>query len=218
MPQVSADGKTYRIPVKKGVYFHDDPCFEKGKGRELTAGDFVYALKRIADVKVKSKNWYIFDGRVAGLDDFREYTKGCAKDQVDYSRPVEGLYAEDDFTLVFKLNRPWPQLIYWLAYIPTAPMAKEAVDYYGKEDIVKHPVGTGPFMLKQWHRGVYLEAVRNPNYRENVYPSEGEPGDAEAGLLADAGKQLPFIDRVFWRVVVEDQPRWLLLMRGDIDD
>ncbi len=216
MPDIRDDGKTYRIPVKKGVYFHDDPCFPDGKGRQLTAHDFVFAFKRLADVKVKSKNWYIFKGRIVGLDDFRNYTKTCSKDGVDYARPVEGLYAEDDFTFVIKLNRPWPQLIYWLAFLPTVPMAKEAVDYY-MEDIVKHPVGTGPFILKQWHRGVYLEAVRNPNYRQDFYPSEGNPGDAEAGLLADAGKQVPFIDRVFWRVIVEDQPRWLLLMRGDID-
>ncbi len=216
MPEVSEDGKTYRIPIKQGVYFHDDPCFPDGKGRQLTAHDFVYALKRIADVKVQSKSWFIFDGRVAGLDAFRQYSKSCQKGQVDYTRPVAGLYAENDFTLIFKLTRPWPQLIYWLAYVPTSPMAKEAVDYYA-EDIVKHPVGTGPYILKQWHRGVYLEAVRNPNYRKCLYPSEGEPGDAEAGYLRDAGQQVPFIDRVFWRVVVEDQPRWLLLMRGDID-
>ena len=216
MPEISDEGTTYRIPVKRGVYFHDDICFPNGKGRELTAHDFVFALKRLTNVKVQSKNWYIFDGRILELDDFREYTKGCAKGEVDYASPVEGLYAEDDFTLVIKLHRPWPQLIYWLAYLPTAPMAKEAVDYYGP-DIVKHPIGTAPYVLKQWHRGIYLEAERNPNYREVLYPSEGESGDMEAGLLADAGKRLPFIDRVFWRVVVEDQPRWLLLMRGDID-
>lgn len=216
MPTVSDDGMTYRIGIKQGVFFHDDPCFPDGKGRQLTAHDFVYALKRIANVKTQSKSWFIFDGRVVGLDDFREYTKTCQKWKVDYSKPVEGLSAADDFTLVLKLTRPWPQLIYWLAYVPTAPMAKEAVDYYG-EDIVTHPVGTGPFILKKWYRGVYMEAVRNPNYRVNLYPSEGAPGDAEAGLLADAGKCLPFIDRVYWRVIVEDQPRWLLLMRGDID-
>jgi ABC-type transport system substrate-binding protein len=216
MPDVSGDGQTYRIPVKKGVFFHDDDCFPGGKGRQLTAHDFVYAFKRIADVKVQSKSWYIFDGRIIGLDDFREYSMGCARGEVDYDRPVEGLYAEDDFTFVIKLHRPWPQLIYWLAFLPTAPMAKEAVDYYGP-DIVKHPVGTGPYMLKEWHRGVYLEAVRNPNYRDVFYPSDGMPEDGPADLLADAGQRLPFIDRVFWRVVVEDQPRWLLLMRGDID-
>jgi oligopeptide transport system substrate-binding protein len=216
MPQISDDGTIYRIPVKQGVYFHDDPCFPDGKGRELTARDFVFSFKRTANVKTRSKSWYIFDGRIIGLDDFREYTKGCEGGKVDYDRPVEGVYAEDDFTLVIKLHRPWPQLIYWLAYLPTAPMAKEAVDYYGP-DIVKHPVGTGPYILKKWYRGIYLEAVRNPNYRPVYYPPEGMPEDVAAGLLDDAGKRLPFIDRVFWRVVVEDQPRWLLLMRGDID-
>ena len=216
MPDISDDGTIYRIPIRQGVYFHDDPCFPGGKGRQLTAHDFVYAFKRIANVKVQSKSWYIFDSRVVGLDDFREYSKSCQKGQVDYNKSVAGLYAEDDFTFVIKLNRPWPQLIYWLAYLPTAPMAKEAVDHYG-EDIVKHPVGTGPYILKQWHRGIYIEAERNPNYRQVYYPSEGMQDDTSAGLLADAGKQLPFIDRVFWRVVVEDQPRWLLLMRGDID-
>ena len=216
MPQISEDGRTYRITIKQNVHYHDDPCFPDGKGRLLKAADFVYAWKRIADVKVRSKNWWIFNGRVVGLDDFREYTKTCKKGEIDYSRPVEGLYAEDDFTLVVQLIEPWPQLIYWLAHLPTAPMAHEAVDYYGP-DIVRHPVGTGAFMLKEWHRGVYLEAVRNPNYNHMRYPTEGMPEDVEAGLLDDAGKSLPFIDRVIWRVINEDQPRWLLLMRGEID-
>lgn len=216
MPHISDDGLLYRIPIRKDVYFHDDPCFPEGKGRKLQADDFIFALKRLANVKTRSKNWYIFDGRVVGLDAFREYTKTCPKDAVDYDRLVEGLCAEDDFTLVIKLTRPWPQLIYWLAFSPTSPMAREAVDHYGP-DISRHPVGTGAFMLKKWYKGVYVEAVRNPNYYETFYPLEGMPEDNEAGLLEDAGKRLPFIDRIIWRIMEEDQPRWLLLMKGDID-
>ena len=217
MPTISDDGKTYTIQIKPGVHFHDDPCFKDGQGRELTAEDFVYAWKRIANVKTRSKNWWIFNGRIAGLDDFREYSKTCPTDEVDYNRPVEGLAAADDYTLVIKLVAPWPQLIYWLSHVPTAPIAKEAVDFYGKDDISRHPVGTGAFVLKKWHRGVYIEAVRNPHYNHIKYPAEGLPEDEAAGLLQDAGKDLPFIDRVIWRVINEDQPRWLLLMRGDID-
>jgi ABC-type transport system substrate-binding protein len=216
MPQISEDGLVYHISIRQDVFFQDDSCFPNGKGRSLKAQDFVYAWKRIANVKTRSKNWWIFDGKIVGLNDFRAYTKTVAKEAVDYERPVEGLCAADDFTIVIKLTRPWPQFIFWLAFLPSAPMAKEAVDYYG-EDIVKHPVGTGAFQLKQWHRGVYIEAVRNPTFRADFYPSEGAPGDTEAGLLVDAGKRLPFADRVIWRVVTEDQPRWLLLMRGEID-
>jgi len=216
MPQVSADGLTYTIKIKKGVYFADDACFEGGKGRELKAGDFVFAWKRIADIKYLSKNWWIFDNRLVGLDEFREYTKTCRRPaDVDYSRPVEGLQTPDDYTLVIKLTKPWPQITYILAHQPTAPVAKEAVDYYGK-DIINHPVGTGPFRLNLWHRGSYIEFVRNKNFRGEFYPSDGEKGDFEQGYLDDAGKEMPMVDRIVMMIVQEDPPRWFLFLQGKI--
>jgi len=217
MPQSSPDGLTYTIKIKKGVYFADDRCFEGAKGRELKASDFVFAWKRIADIKYLSKNWWIFDNKIVGLDEFREYTKSCKRAaDVDYSREVEGLAASDDYTLVIKVKKPWPQIIYLLAHLPTAPIAKEAVDYYGK-DIINHPVGTGPFKLKLWHRGSYIELVKNPNFRGEAYPSEGEVGDFEEGYQADAGKQIPMVDRILMMIVQEDPPRWFLFMQGKID-
>lgn len=216
MPQISEDGRTYIIPIRRDVYFHDDPCFPNGKGRNLIAEDFIYAWKRIADIKVVSKNWWILDGRIRGLNEFREYTKTCRRGQADYSRPVEGLTALDDYTLRIQLIDPWPQLVYILSYISTAPMAKEAVDYYG-DDIQNRAVGTGAYILKEWSKGSHVEAVRNRRYRQDFYPSEGMPEDIDAGLLADAGKPVPFIDRIIWRIVEEDQPRWLLFKQGRID-
>ncbi len=218
MPQVSADLLTYTIRIKQGVRFQDDPCFAGGKGRELKADDFVYAIKRIANVKYRSQNWPAFNERIAGLDDFREYTKQFADEwAVDYSADVAGLQALDDYTLQITLTRPWPQLIESvLSDTSTAPMPKEAVDYY-RGNIRNRPVGTGPYRLKTWRRGSYIDLVRNENWRGEVYPSEGEEGDAEAGLLADAGKPIPFADRIIFRIIEEDQPRWLLFMRGELD-
>jgi len=217
MPQVSDDMLTYTIKIKKGVYFHDDPCFQAGYGRELRASDFIYSCKRIANIKYLSKNWWIFEDRIVGLDEFREYTKTCqSEEDVDYSRPVEGLQAPDNYTLVIKLKKPWPQLIYVLAFKATA-VAKEAVDYYG-QDITSHPVGTGPFMLRTWHRSSYIDLVRNPNFRKDYYPAEGQEQDAEKDLLDDTGKRLPFVDRVIFRIIEENQPRWFLFLRGQIDN
>ena len=217
MPQRSEDGLTYTIRIKKGVYFADDACFENGRGRELKAGDFIYAWKRIADIKYLSRNWWIFDGRIAGLDEFREYSKGCRRAcDVDYSRQVEGLQSPDDYTLVIKLKKPWPQIVYMLAHLPTAPIAREAVEYYGK-DIINHPVGTGPYMLKKWHRGSYIELVKNPNFRQEFYPSQGESRDKEAGLLADAGRRLPLTERIVMVLVQEDPPGWFLFLQGKTD-
>lgn len=217
MPFVSKDGLAYTIKIKKGVRFADDVCFNDGKGRELRAGDFVFAWKRIADIKYLSKNWWIFDNKIVGLDEFREYTKTCKRTaDVDYNSPVEGLQTPDDYTLVIKLKKPWPQIVYLLAHLPTAPMAQEAVEYYGK-DIINHPVGTGPYKLKRWHKGSYIEMVKNPIFRDEFYPSEGEPNDARNGLLADAGKKLPLTNRLVTVLIQEDPPQWFLFLQGKID-
>lgn len=218
MPQISDDKLTYTIKIKKGVLFHDDECFPDGKGREVIAGDFIFAIKRIANIKYLSQNWSIFNDKIVGLDKFREYTKTCKKQEdIDFSRPIEGLQSPDDHTLVIKLKRPWPQLMtYALSDSATAPVAKEVVDRYGK-DIMSHPVGTGPFRLKKWARRSYIELERNPTFRGELYPSEGEPGDAEAGYLDDAGKMMPFADRIIWTVIEEDQPRWFLFLQGKTD-
>jgi ABC-type transport system substrate-binding protein len=217
MPSVSDGGLTYTIKIKKGVYFTDDVCFAGGKGRELVADDFIYAWKRIANIKYLSKNWWIFDSRIVGLDEFREYTKTCAKaSDVDYNTPVDGLQTPDKYTLVIKLKKQWPQITYLLAHLPTAPMAKEAVDYYGKS-IINHPVGTGAYKLKQWHRGSFIEMVKNPSFRDEFYPSEGEPEDLKNGMLADAGKKLPLTNRIVSVLVQEDTSQWFLFMQGKID-
>jgi len=218
MPELSEDKLTCSVKIKKGVYFQDDACFPNGKGRELKASDFVYSLKRTADIKNLSPNWSVLEDKIVGLDEFREYTKSCkSAADVDYSRPIEGLQTSDGYTLVVKLRRPWPQLVdNMMADVRDAPVAREAVERYGR-DIVSHPVGTGPFMLKDWKRGSYIELVRNPSFRGEPYPSEGEPGDAEAGLLDDAGKVMPFADRIVWRIIEEEQPAWFLFLQGKLD-
>ncbi|MHC4259546.1 MAG: ABC transporter substrate-binding protein, partial [Planctomycetota bacterium] len=112
MPEVSEDRLTYTIKIKQGVYFADDKCFPNGKGRELKASDFVFAWKRVANIKYLSPNWWVFDDKVIGLDEFREYTKTCKSQfDTDYSRDVEGLQTPDDYTIVIRLKKPWPQLI-----------------------------------------------------------------------------------------------------------
>lgn len=218
MPQVSTDRLVYAIKIKKGVRFQDDACFANGKGRELKARDFVFSIKRIANIKYLSPSWSLFDDRIVGLDEFREYTKGCKSEfDVDYLNQVEGLSTPDDYTIVIKLKKPWPQLLAAaLADISTAPVAKEAIDYYGK-DIINHPVGTGPYKLNVWRRDSYIELVSNPTFRGELYPAEGEASDQEAGYLDDAGKPIPFADRILWTVIEEYQPTWLLFLQGKID-
>ena len=218
MPDISEENLVYTIPIKKGVVFQDDPCFEEngGKGRELTAEDVVFSLKRNADVRNRSLGWWLFDGRIKGLNEFREKTVGA--DELDiYKEEVEGLKAIDRYTLRIELNEPYPQFIYVLTMSFGAVVAREAVKFYGDE-FLNHPVGTGAFILKEWIRGSKLVLEKSPTFREEYYPEEGEEGDREAGLLKDSGKRLPLVDRLEIAILTEEQPRWLEFLSGNLDE
>ncbi|MFH1422597.1 MAG: ABC transporter substrate-binding protein, partial [Planctomycetota bacterium] len=216
MPIISEDKLVYTIPIKKGVYFQDAPCFTttNGKGRELTADDFVYSFKRLADTKTSPEGFWIFKNKIIGINEF--YEASMSEKPTDYSAEIEGLTAIDRYTLQLKLTEPYPQLLWILTMTYTAAVPREAVEYYG-EEFINYPVGTGPFILKQWNHWHSIILERNKNYRSDFYPSTGEPSDKEAGLLADAGKKLPLADKVIYSIIKEDQPRWLYFLSGYVD-
>ena len=172
MPEVRADGLVYRFRIRRGIRFVDDPCFAAsgGAGRELVAEDFIYAFKRLADVKTQPTGWWIFDGKIVGLDAF--YKASATENGVDYDRPVEGLRAPDPYTLEIELTGPYPQLLYVLAMTYTSAVAREAVEHYG-EEFLNHPVGTGPYRLERWARGSKVVLVRNPRLARRDLPRDG---------------------------------------------
>ncbi len=220
MPEVSEDGLTYTFSIRSDVYFQNDPCFTEtgGTGRAVRAGDFVYAIKRVADVKNASGGYWVFDDRIRGLDAFREASR--ADGPTDYDRPVEGLQAPDDRTLRIRLKEPYPQLLYVLTMQYAAAVPREAVEYYG-DAFGQNPVGTGPFLLEDWKRNYRVEYRRNPRWEEtgriDRYPRQGTPADRAAGRLADAGRPLPLADGVIDYVVGDEQTRWLMFLRGQFD-
>jgi len=214
MPKISRDGLTYTFKIKSNVKFADDACFPGGKGRDVLASDFIYSWKRAADPVNNAETYWIFEGKIKGLEEWREAAKKSGK--ADYAASVEGLQAPDDHTLIVKLVRPYPQFLYVLTMHASLVVPHEAVDKYSAE-FLNHPVGTGPFMLKEWQHNAKIVLVRNPNHRQDLYPSEGEPNDQANGYLADAGKQLPFVDKLTFVEEIEDQPRWLNFMKGVSD-
>jgi oligopeptide transport system substrate-binding protein len=214
MPEVSKDGLTYTIKIKKGVVFRDHPVFEGGKGREITGKDVIYSWLRIADPKNPSGSMWLFEGHIKGLDQWREIQKKLP--ETNYDAYPEGFELVDSHTVEIKLLHKFPQLLYILAMAQTVVVPKEAVTKLGK-DFARQPVGSGPYMFEEWLTGSKLSFVKNPTFREALYPSEGEAGDQEAGLLEDAGKRLPFADRVEYQIAVEDSPRWLNFKRGNSD-
>jgi len=214
LPEVSADGLTYTFRIKKGIYFQDDPCFPGGKGREVTAEDFIYSFKRTMDAKNVSTGSWVFAGHVLGVDEWAKASEDLAR-PTDYARPIPGFEAPDRYTLRIRLKAPYPQLLWTLTMQYSFATPREAVEYY-KGDFINHPVGTGPYRLKSWRRNYRMEFERNPTYHDARYPSVGEPRDREKGLLDDAGKRLPFIDRIILYEVREYYTWWQMFLRGQI--
>ncbi|MEO7163745.1 MAG: ABC transporter substrate-binding protein, partial [Bdellovibrionia bacterium] len=214
-PTYSADRLTLTIPIKQGVHFQDDPCFKDsgGKGRELKAQDFVNGFKRLALSAVESQGWWILDQKIVGINAFHDKYQKASKNEFEkaFTEEIEGLKALSPYLLQIKLTKPYPDLLYILSMSFTAPIAHESLKAYSDENgnISNHPVGTGPFILKKWHRNHEIVLERNKNFRTERYPSEASQRFVDEGLLEDKQKPLPFLDRISFVIVKEDQPRWL---------
>ena len=213
MPTVSKDGLTYTFKIKKGVMFHDNKCFPKGKGRELKAQDFVFSIKRMADAELNSTGWWLLDGRIKGLNEWRDQYVGK---KANYDDEVSGLKALDDYTLQFTLSSEYPQFLYSLAMVYTYAVPKEAVDFYGAE-FLNNPVGTGAFITSTYKQSNKIIYTKNPNFRDVFYPTEGAAGDKEKELLVSAGKKLPLVDRIEVNILTEESTRFLKFKSGSVD-
>lgn len=213
MPQISQDGLTYTIKIKKGILFQDDPAFANGKGRELTTQDIIYSWKRLADPKNKALGWWVFDGLIKGLNQWRDDLRVA---KATYETPVEGLKALDKYTIVITLTRPSLQFLHFLSMPVTMITAHEVVNHYGKE-IINHPVGTGPYRLVKWVRNSEIRLEKNKSYRQVLYPGEGSVTSKSKGHLKHAGTPLPLSENVIVRILRERQPQWLSFLKGQID-
>jgi len=145
--------------------------------------------------------------------------------RLDYFAPeFPGVEVLSDYQFKLVLKRKYPQIRYWLCMHFFSPTPQEALDFYNQPAMVRKqfnlnrcPVGTGPYYLHEYRPNEWIELRKNPNYHEDLYPSEGMPEDEAAGLLVDAGRQLPFIDRVVFVMEQEAIPQWNKFLQGYYD-
>jgi len=216
MPVVTDNGKTYTIRVRKGIYFTPDPAF-KGKKRELVAADYAYALKRLIDPRIRGPWAWLVEGKIVGLDEAVEAAKKTGK--FDYDAKIAGLETPDRYTLRIRLKDTDFNLPYVLAHEPTSAVAREVIDAYADEAgrAMANPVGTGPYMLKQWVRSSKIILEANPDFRGFVWDfKSNDPADAK--LIAEMkGKKMPQVGRIEVSIIEEDQARLLAFQNGELD-
>ncbi|CAG1001519.1 Periplasmic oligopeptide-binding protein [Burkholderiales bacterium] len=216
MPQITGDGKTWTVKLRKGIRFADDPAFG-GKPRELTAADYVYSLKRLVDPRIRSPWAFLVEGKFVGLDDVAK--DASARGTFDYDRKVAGLEAVDRYTIRFRLNDTDYNLPYILAHEPTSAVAREVIEKYGESDgrTLANPVGTGPYRLVRWVRSSKILLEANPDYRGFTWDfASADPADA-ALVREMKGKAMPRVGRVEVSIIEEDQARLLAFQNGEID-
>lgn len=218
LPEISEDARRFVFALRPGIFFSDDPVF-KGRPRELVAEDYVYSIKRFFDPRLKTEHLYQFENaQILGMSALRQRALK-AKTGLDYDSPVEGLRALDRYRFEVRLAQSDPRFIHVFANPGlSGAVAREVVEAYG-DDLMAHPVGTGPFRLKHWRRGSLTVLEKNPGFREQRFDSVAPAGDAQAQAIAKrlAGRRLPLLDEVRISIIEEEQPRWLAFAGGELD-
>ncbi|HEY0175187.1 MAG TPA: ABC transporter substrate-binding protein [Pedobacter sp.] len=142
--EVSPDGHDYTFHLRNDVFFQDDPLFRNGRGRKVTAADFVYSFYRLIDPKVGSSGGWIFSDKIKDIHNFT---------------------ARNDSTLEIRLTKPYPAFLNILTTPYCMVVPHEVADHYGK-DFRSHPIGTGPFRFKYWKEDEILVLLKNEKYWE----------------------------------------------------
>jgi peptide/nickel transport system substrate-binding protein len=165
---ISRDGLIYTFKLRPNVTFHDGTPFN------------AEAVKFVFERQLNDKGPYYATGTYP-------YVKG-------FLGNVAGVEVLDASTVQIKLKAPLTPFLQYLAHQSLFMFSPESLKKWGK-DVVKHPVGTGPFKLETWEPGVKVVLARNDQYWGGA----------------------PKIRQAIYVPIVEAQARLVALKTGDID-
>jgi ABC-type transport system substrate-binding protein len=217
------------LPERQLKRYRSLADFERSDTRELVAADYVYQIKRLAHPGLHSPIFGLMKGYIIGLDvyagELEQLSATAASGTyLDLDRfEISGVRVVDRYRYTIDVRGKYPQFLYWLAMPFFAPVPHEAERFYRQPGMPVnisldwYPVGTGPYMLSVNDPNRVMVLERNPNFGGEPYPFEGEAGDATAGLLNDAGEEMPFIDKVVYSLEKESIPYWNKFLQGYYD-
>jgi ABC-type transport system substrate-binding protein len=236
----------YVIEIKPGILYQPHPAFAEqpadisgyftlagfpNRGtRELVAADYVYGIKRLAHPRLHSPILGLMGEYIVGLNELAQSMQKSAlagrhDEWLDLRTVIlSGVEVIDRYRYRIRIKGKYPQFLYWLSMPFFAPMPWEADRFHSQPGMAEknltldwYPVGTGPYMLTENNPNARMVLERNPNFRGETYPCDGEPEDKAIGLLDDCGKPLPFIEKVVFTREKEQIPYWNKFLQGYYD-
>ena len=193
----NADASQWTFHLRKGIKFHDDPCFSEGKGREVTAKDFIYCFEKLCTSSSENQQFgNTFKDRVIGANEYFQSTI----DKKPLTGGVSGIKVIDDYTIQINLLHPFAGFLNILSTAGCWIYPQEALEKYAVDMRVKC-VGTGPFQVKSIKEGEAVILERNENYWN----------------VDEFGNQLPYLDALKYTFIKEKKSELLEFKRGNLD-
>lgn len=172
---ISPDGLVYEFKIREGIYFHQHNAFGEKKTRKVTASDFVYSLNRLLDPKLASPGSWVL-------------------------QKMKHIQAKNDQQLTITLKEPYPPFLGLLSMRYCSVIPEEVANELG-ETFRKNPIGTGPFVFKNWEEDVKLVLRKNPLYFERD----------------ESGNPLPYLESIAITFVPDKQSEFMLFLQGKLD-
>ncbi|MDP2761160.1 MAG: ABC transporter substrate-binding protein [Sideroxyarcus sp.] len=226
-PALVADN--LRLTEKNLAGIHTLTDFARTGTRTVTAADYVHQIKRLVHPQLHTPIAGVMAEYIVGLKEYAATLQAAAKahpqDFLDLDAyPLQGAEVVDDTAYRITIHGKYPQFAYWLAMPFFAPMPPEAERFYAQPGMQERnltldwwPLGSGPYYLAENDPNQRMVLAKNPYYNSENYPAAGEAGDAAAGLLRDAGKPLPLIERIVFSLEKETIPYWNKFLQGYYD-
>jgi peptide/nickel transport system substrate-binding protein len=184
----SSDGLVYTFNLRKGIFFHEDLCFD-GKSRELTAKDIEFVLKFACTKSQLNHLSHLLVSKIVGSDQFYNQT----------TKELTGVKILNNYKFSIALTKPYSNFEKILSHSGLGIFPEEAYKKYGTT-ILTHPVGTGPFILSKIdNNGIVLN--RNKKYwRKDKY-----------------GNALPFLNQIEMKYGLDKNSELKAFQQNQID-
>ncbi len=195
--EVLDSAKRFVFYIRKGVFFHDDPCFDGGKGREMKVEDVKWCFEKLCSVSTDNQQFAnTFQDRVVGAN---EYYASTVKN-APLAGGVSGIKVVNDSTLEINLSKPMPGFLNILSTQGCWIYPKDALNKY-KSEMRTHCVGTGPFRVKLVKEGESVILERNPNY----------------WMFDQHGNRLPYLDMIQVSFIKDKRSEIIAFRNGELD-